>query len=178
MCIRDRYNLVGNTLAWPESWKMETVHIIPKNNSPSNMGELRNLSCTPLFSKILESFILTKLKDEVKLSKKQYGGVKGSGTNHFLLETWDKILTSIDEPDCAANLVSIDCQKAFNSMDHTKCLEAIADLGAEDHTIDCVASFLYKRRMRVKVGESFSEPKIVPGGSPQGSILGLSLIHI
>ena len=55
------YNLVVDTLEWPDAWKMETVNIIPKNNAPANMGELRNLSCTPLFSKVLESFILSCL---------------------------------------------------------------------------------------------------------------------
>ena len=57
-------------------------------------------------------------------------------------------------------------------MDHTKCLEALADLGASDLSIDSVAAFLYNRKMSVRIGNTYSAPKTVPGGSPQGSILG------
>ena len=65
------YNQVITTLEWPELWKFETVNTIPKNNSPSSPSELRNLSCMPLFSKILESFVLDRLRNEVKLSEGQ-----------------------------------------------------------------------------------------------------------
>ena len=70
------YNQTLNMLEWPNIWKTETVTLIPKNQSPDSISELRNFSCTPLLSKILESFILDKLKREVKLSDQQYGGIK------------------------------------------------------------------------------------------------------
>ena len=61
------YNQTLSQCSWPSLWKKETVSVIPKNSSPASMSELRNLSCTPLFSKVLESFILEKLKEEIKL---------------------------------------------------------------------------------------------------------------
>ena len=148
------------------------MNIIPKNSAPSSLGELRNLSCTPLFSKVLETFVLNRLKSEIKLDNKQYGGVKGSSTDHFLLDTWDAILRALETPGAAVNLVSIDFEKAFNRMDHVKCLEAITDLGATELTVDWIAAFLFGRTMSVKVHGTLSEPRPVNGGSPQGSILG------
>ena len=56
------YTQVYQTLQWPTLWKTETVSIIPKNRAPSDKSQLRNLSCTPLFSKLLETFILDSLK--------------------------------------------------------------------------------------------------------------------
>ena len=44
------FNQSLGTLSWPSLWKSETVSIIPKNSAPSSLSELRNLSCTPLFS--------------------------------------------------------------------------------------------------------------------------------
>ena len=166
------YNQVLNTLAWPKIWKHETVSLIPKNNSPSSLSELRNLSCTPLFSKVLESFILDKLREEIKLSCKQYGGLKGCSTQHFLVDSWDHILRALEDGDTAANLISVDFEKAFNRMDHSQCLASLDRLGAAPESIEWVAAFLYGRQMSVKVNGVFSEPKDVPGGSPQGSILG------
>ena len=69
-------------------------------------------------------------------------------------------------------MISIDFLKAFNRMNHYRCLEALSDLGAEMTTIDWVASFLYNRRMSVRIGGAMSVPRTAPGGSPQGSILG------
>ena len=68
------FNQALTNLDWPTLWKAETVAVIPKNGSPAGIGELRNLSCTPLFSKVLESFVLDRIKSEVTLSEKQYGG--------------------------------------------------------------------------------------------------------
>ena len=146
--------------------------MIPKNNSPSSPSELRNLSCTPLFSKILESFVLDRLRAEVKLSGGQYGGLKGCSAEHFLIESWDKIMHHLEDGDTAANLISVDFEKAFNRMDHFHCLDALSRMGANEETIGWVACFLYDRRMAVKINGTFSQPRTVPGGSPQGSILG------
>ena len=130
------FNQSFNTLAWPTLWKQETVHLIPKNSSPASLSELRNLSCTPLFSKLMESFVLEQLKGEINLSSNQYGGMKGCSTEHFLVETWDKIMSALDDGDTVANLISVDFEKAFNRMDHLHCLTALSDLGASDNCID------------------------------------------
>ena len=102
------YNQVLNTNEWPDLWKFETVNVIPKNNSPTGPSELRNLSCTPLFSKVLESFVLEQLRKEVKLNDGQYGGLKGCSAEHFLIESWDKIMSNLEDGDTAANLISVD----------------------------------------------------------------------
>ena len=57
-------------------------------------------------------------------------------------------------------------------MCHFKCLESLAELGASDVAVDWVAAFLHGRQMSVKVGNALSTPRPVPGGAPQGSILG------
>ena len=100
------YNQALSTLEWPELWKSETVSLIPKNNSPTGPSELRNLSCTPLFSKVLESLVLDKLKEETSLSRQQYGGIRGCSTEHFLLDTWNNVIEALEDGS-AANLVSI-----------------------------------------------------------------------
>ena len=82
------YEKVYSTLEWPELWKRESVHVIPKNSAPSDMTQLRNLSCTPLFSKLLESYVLDELKSQTSLSRDQYGGIKGVSADHFLVGTW------------------------------------------------------------------------------------------
>ena len=38
----------------------------------------------------------TSSLSEIPVKKNQFGGVKGSGTNHFLNETWNRTLTALD----------------------------------------------------------------------------------
>ena len=71
---------------WPAAWKTETVSLIPKNAAPSGLNQVRNLSCTPLFSKVLESFLLDRIKSEIPTAKNQFGGCKGSGPRFQLRE--------------------------------------------------------------------------------------------
>ena len=111
------YNQVLSTYQWPELWKRETVIIIPKNSSPSDLSECRNLSCTPLFSKILESYLLTRLRKETSFADSQYGGLKGCGADHFLVRTWYEIMEALEDERAVVNLVSVDFEKAFNRMD-------------------------------------------------------------
>ena len=145
--------------------------LILKKTNPDNLGELRSLSCTPLLSNLLESFLLNELKKHVKLSPTLYSGIKGSGVDHFLINTWHDILSHLEDPRAAATLVSIDFEKAFNRMNHLHCITALLAKGVIDHLVGMVQTFLYQRKMRVKVQGHMLEPRNVPGGSPQGSIL-------
>ena len=67
---------------------------------------------------------------EVKLSEKQYGGLKGCGTNHFLMNMWQYILEGLEEDSAAVTLMSVDFSKAFNRMSHKACLIALAKKAA------------------------------------------------
>lgn len=53
---------------------------------------------SPLWSKVLESFLSDFTIEETKehWKKSQHGGLKGSSTDHVLIETWDRILKSLD----------------------------------------------------------------------------------
>ena len=172
------FNTITTSLTWPSLWKSETVHLIPKTSAPSELSQLRNLSCTPLFSKVLESFILRRLKEEISLSPAQYGGLKGCSVDHFLIDTWQEILSNLEDPDAACSLMSIDFEKAFNRMSHQACIQTLEAKGVSPATTAMVHCFLFERTMSVKIGDSFSCPRKVPGGSPQGSILGNFLFCI
>ena len=166
------FNCSLRTETWPDLWKIEYVTAIPKNSSPSSFNELRNMSCTCLFSKVFEFFVLERLKKEVTPSPNQYGGLPGLSTSHYLLDAWNNILEALDQNDAAVNLISLDFAKAFNSMGHQACLESLRHAGATPHTISMVGAFLLNRQTTTRVGEAFSSLRPVRAGSPQGTLLG------
>ena len=169
--LADIFNTVLDT-DWPSQWKTEYQTVIPKKNNPSDLNECRNLSCTNFFSKVLESLILDCLMQEVTLSKDQFGGLKGCGTNHFLLLMWHNLLSGLEEEGSAVSLMAVDFSKAFNRMGHQACLQALAAKNCSNQTLAFIYRFLSNRIMHIKCGNKLSLPRAVTGGSPQGTKLG------
>ena len=174
----DIFNAIIQTRTWPDVWKNETVVVIPKQRNPDSLSQCRNLSCTPFFSKILERFIFARINREVKLSTNQYGGQKGCGVDHMLVDMWETILNDLDRGSAASCLISLDFEKAFNRLDHDACIRSLIDHGASPLSVELIRAFLTNRKMQVRVDDVLSAPRAVNGGSPQGSILGNLLFTI
>ena len=54
-------------------WKKEFVAPIPKKPVPKTINNLRNISCTAFFSKVLESFFLGWLTKQVNIRQNRMG---------------------------------------------------------------------------------------------------------
>ena len=171
------YNLISEGGSWPKLWKVESVTPIPKKTVPEAPNDLRNVSCTQLFSKAYESFVLDWLSTEITLRTNQYGGVKGSGSEHFLVQLWQQVLENLEDPRGASLLTSSDYSKAFNRINYAACLKALKAKGASTESLRIIASFLTDRTMTVKVGAVSSSLRKVDRGAPQGSLLGVTLFN-
>ena len=171
------YNTMTTTGQWPSKRKEEFVTSIPEKAVPEGLDDLCNISCTALFSKVYESFVLEWMCGQIGMRENQMGGMKGAGTEHYLVLLWQQVLKNLEDSRAASLLMSIDYSKAFNRLDFGHCLRALARKGASTEVIGIVASFLTSRMMAVKVGQAFSSPRIVLGGVPQGSILGVFLFN-
>ena len=172
------YNDISRTQLWPSVWKEESVTIIPKTRSPTEIGQLRNISCTMLASKVYESFVLNWSLEQVKLKNNQFGGAKGCGAPHLLITVWQNILQDLEDCRAGTLLAAIDYAKAFNRMEYQERLKSIARHGASSEIIKLIATFLSGRNMSVRVGQQWSEKLPVFGGVPQGSILGVLLFNV
>lgn len=52
---------------------------------------------TQLASKIFKSYVLNWAKDEVRLKRNQFGGVKCSGAPHMLVEMYQTMLENLED---------------------------------------------------------------------------------
>ena len=176
--LADIFNTITHTFVWPVAWKKEIVTVIPKKKLPQSYSDLRNISCTKLFSKVYESYVLSWAKEEIELKPNQFGGTKGCSTAHMLVGIWDEICNNCEDYRSGSVLTAIDYSKAFNRVSYQHCLESFKKKGASTNIIRLLATFLTNRTMVVKVGEARSEPRPVNGGCPQGSILGVFLFNV
>ena len=172
------FNRVNMTGTWPTKWKTEHLTVIPKNPNPSDLSECRNISCTSIFSKILEGEVLIKLRGELDPDPNQYGGVPKCGVEHMLVDLWDEILGALEGGTQAGVLLGVDYEKAFNRMRHDVCLEQLHKLGASPGSIALVRAFLENRRMTITIDGHTARPFPITRGSPQGSVLGCLLYCI
>ena len=152
--------------------------VIPKKTIPQSYADLRNISCTKIFSKLYESYVLTWAQEEIELKPNQYGGTKGCSTAHMLVSLWDEICNNCEDYRAGTVLTAIDYSKAFNRVSFQHCLKAFKKKGASSNIIRLLATFLTNRTMVVKVGNARSAPRDVNGGCPQGSILGVFLFNV
>ena len=174
-------NSILSTGEWPRQWKLEHVTPIGKVPTPETEDDLRPISLTPFFSKVTEQFIVMWLMEYIKdkIDFRQYGGQRGNSITHYLIEFINFILSSQDSADQTAILaVMVDFSKAFNRQNHNLLITKLSDMGVPAWLLSVVIAFLTDRRMLVRYKGKESGVKPLPGGGPQGTLLGLLLFII
>ena len=169
------YNAINDLGEWPANWKTEYLTVIPKIPNPADLSGCRNISCTSIFSKILEGEVPLQLRSELLPDPDHFGGVPKCGAEHLLVELWERILDALESGTDAAVLLGVDYKKAFNRMDHNVCLNKLEDLGASRGSVSLVAAFLKGRKMTIRIDSCTATPIPIVCGSPQGSVLGCLL---
>ena len=130
------------------------------------------MSCTSIFSKLAETYLMDQLREEIALAPTQFGRAKGAGTEHLLTELVTEQLQFLDDNHAATTMISVDLEKAFNRMHHQKCLQKMAERGASNKTLLLTAGFLEERKMRIKLPGHYSTLRDMPGGALQGTKCG------
>ena len=72
----------------------------------------------------------------------------------------------------------VDFEKAFNRQDRSILVKKLSDMNVPSWLLLIIISFREKRSMRVRYKGKTSNPKWLPGGGPQGTLLGLLLFLI
>ena len=166
---------------WPKPWRVEYGTPIQKVNNPFDEDDLRIISLTSHLSKVFEQFVMGWLLEYVgdQLDWGQYGGKKGSSISHYLIDFLNFILYNQDLKIPQAVLaVLIDYSKAFNRCNHNLIISILSDMGIPGWLLKIIIGFLKERELIVRYKGRNSSRKAMPGGTPQGTILGLFLFLI
>ena len=105
--------------------------------------------------------------------------MKGNSITHYLIEFINFILSSQENTVPTAVLACmIDFSKAFNRQNHNILITKLSDMGVPAWLLKIVMSFLTDRTMVVRFKGATSSSKSLPGGGPQGTLLGLLLFIV
>ena len=110
-----------------------------------------------------------------KIDSSQYGNQKGTSTEHLLVKLMDKILQLLDNTNnCSAVIASlVDWSSAFDHQDPTLAIQKFIKMGVRPALIPILASYLTDRQMQVRYNNIYSSTHKLPGGGPQGTLVGL-----
>ena len=175
------YRTIAQTGKWPSRWKAEQGLPLKKIANPLSEDDLRIISLTPFFSKTFEQLTLDWLLKYVgeQLDSFQYGGRKGTSINHYLIDLITFILFNQDLPETKAVLATmIDFSKAFNRQNHLILVTKLSDMGVPGWLLKIIIGFLEERELVVIFNGAKSGAKDMPGGGPQGTVLGMFLFLI
>ena len=92
-----------------------------------------------------------------------------------MVKLMDKLLQLLDKNNnCSAVIASlVDWANAFDRQDSTKAIEKFIKMGVRASVVPVLASYLTNRDMQVRFNDTFSSTHKLPGGGPQGTLLGL-----
>ena len=168
------FNNITTQAKYPSHWKIEQQLAIPKIIPPQNEDDLRNLSKTPFFSKVYESFIAGWLLPIIQpyLDPDQCG-LKGLSITHYLIKLLHFVHSTLDMRKPHTVLAAcIDLSKAFNRCDHSIVIQDLFDMHTPPWLLKIFLSYLSGRSMHLTFNEARSSRRMLPGGGPQGAYLG------
>ena len=179
--VQSLLNNIVQSAKWPDQWKVEYVTPIGKIPQPETEDDLRPIALTSFLSKVMEQFVVMWLLEVIgdKMDIRQYGGTKGNSVAHYLIELINFILFNQDNTEATSVLACfVNFSKAFNRQDHSILITKLSDMGVPSWLLKLVISFLTNRSMVVRYKGETSTVKSLPGGGPQGALLGLLLFLV
>lgn len=114
--LAHRCNVSLSTGCFPKRMKVARVCVIHKGGVQSDLNNYRPISVLPVFSKILEHIINSRLTSSFTkhkiITEKQFGFQKNKSTEMALVNIKDKIITNIENKQYAIGIF-LDFQKSF-----------------------------------------------------------------
>lgn len=167
---------------FPNSWKNALIIPIKKpNKDHSQPTNYRPISLLPIFSKILESVILSRLNYHLKsnniLIQEQFGFKTKHNTTLQLARVSDQILVNRNN-NKITSLITLDIEKAFDTVWHNGLILKLLKIKTPHHLIKIIISFLENRTFQTLLNNKISKKQSISSGVPQGAVLSPTLFNI
>ena len=164
---------------YPKIWKCEIVTPVPKVHPPEKLEHLRKIAGLMNFSKVMDKILAEFMMQDMapNTDKSQYGNAEGVSVQHYLVKLIHEVLLNLDSnkksESFAVIMSMIDWSQAFDRQSHQLGLQSFIDNGVRPSLIPILLSFFQDRHMKVKWNGGLSSQRRLPGGGPQGGLLGI-----
>ena len=167
---------------FPNCWKIaKVIPLLKAGKDPTLSSSYRPISLLSCVSKIFEKLILTRLEthifDNNIYMEEQFGFRSGHSTAHQLQRVLNHI-KSAKQHRKTTIMALLDIEKAFDSVWHTGLILKLHNFGFPLYLLKTLISYLSEREFKVFLYGTFSEPRNIPAGVPQGSVLGPVLYNL
>ena len=164
---------------FPEHLKTGNVTPVHKKGDKSTKENYRPISILPTISKLFERNIYDQIYDFIEkyLSPSLGGFRKKYNTQNCLAVMVEKWKKAIDIKEFAGGVLT-DLSKAFDCLNHDLLIAKLSAYGFDENSLNLIQSYLFERKQRTRVNNSYSQEGTLYTGVPQGSILGPLLFNI
>ena len=164
---------------YPDTFKK--AHLTPchKKDETTDKSNYRPISILPTVSKVFERILDQQMYPYMNKHFSSYlcGFHKGYNTQYSLIGMLEKWKRALDKSGIAGPLLT-ELSKAFDCLNHELLRAKMDAYGFDCKSLLLIASYLYNRKHRTKVNNSFSTWNDILSGIPQGSNLGRDLFNI
>ena len=174
--------LVNNSIiksVFPNDLKFVEVSSLFKKKDALSKINYRPVSILIALSKIYEKAVSVQLADYFShiFSSLLSAFCKGYSCQSTLLNMIENFKCALDRGEYIA-CISMDISKAFDCLPHCLTICKLHAYGLSRNACTLIASYLYQRKQRVKIGNIRSSWKETDKGVSQGSILGPLIFNI
>ncbi|KAL1448087.1 hypothetical protein WDU94_015636 [Cyamophila willieti] len=175
------FNLSLTKGHFPQCYKNSIIVPIHKKGNTKLLPNYRPISLLTTFSKILEKLVQHRLDKYLKihdiLSDRQYGFRTGIGTEDALIDLSTYLYDNLDKGKKII-AVFLDIAKAYDTIQHTKLLEQLKNIGLKNTVLTWFTSYLTNRTQQVRLNSQLSDiAQCQPFSIVQGSCLGPVLFN-
>ena len=168
--------------ALPELWKDSIIVPILKAGKPSSStSSYRPIALTSHVGKLFERIVLNRLshycEKNTVIPVNQSGFRKGRCTTEHLV----KLSTHIKRQFARRKNVLatfFDINKAYDQVWHCRLLYKLKTIGLSGHMYDYIKCFLSNRTVKTRIAATYSSPRTLNMGIPQGSVIAPILFNI
>ena len=177
------FNILMAEGVFPDVLKTGRVTPIFKKGNPEDIGNYRPVSTLPIFGKILEKIIYSRIYNfslsQNIINQNQFGFRKSHSTSHAVNLSVSIIENLIKNQKHVLGIF-IDLSKAFDTIDHQTLLTKLDRYGIRGNANMFIKSYLSNRTQYTDVLDEKSDCLLTHYGVPQGSVLGplLFLLYI